>query len=205
MLWGYGPAVDILGEISDVKSVMSKNEINILIIGASDARHILQTIAKYYTHPRKKVNFYVVDVMLDMVARQILLLLTALEPPDELGLFEKTRLWMELYGNTLLRPNTSKYLVKKAYQLVNMITNEAYLKSRLPLVSVEMLKYKERDNLETIFQFWAKNRFENVLKLWDGRIRQSLGTRYDSREGVFDWDYYMRLKEIPEGARINPR
>ncbi|XP_054287701.1 dynein axonemal assembly factor 3 [Macrosteles quadrilineatus] len=205
MLWGYGPAVDVLEEISDVKSVMSKNEINILIIGASDARHILQTISRYYKRPRKKINFYVADVMLEMVARQILLLLIALEPPDELGLFDKTRLWMEVYGNILVRPNTNKYIVKKSYQLVNMITSEVYLNSRLPLVSVSMMKYKERDNLETIFQFWAKNRFENVLKLWDGRIRQSLGTRYDSKEGVFDWDYYMRLKEIPEGERINPR
>lgn len=205
MLWGYGPAVDILAEIADVKPVTSQEELNILIIGASDGRHILQTIAKYYTHPRRKVNFYVTEVLLEMVARQLLLFLTALEPPDKLGLFEKTRLFMEIYGNTLVRPNTSKYLVKKAYQLVYMITDESYLARRLPLVSTCNLKYKERDNLETIFQFWAKVRFDNVIKLWDGRIRQSLGTRYDNKEGVFDWDYYMRLKEIPEGSRINVR
>lgn len=205
MLWGYGPAVDILAEIADVKPVTSQEELNILIIGASDGRHILQTIAKYYTHPRRKVNFYVTEVLLEMVARQLLFFLTALEPPDKLGLFEKTRLFMEIYGNTLVRPNTSKYLVKKAHQLVYMITDESYLARRLPLVSICNLKYKERDNLETIFQFWAKVRFDNVIKLWDGRIRQSLGTRYDNKEGVFDWDYYMRLKEIPEGSRINVR
>lgn len=205
MLWGYGPAVDILAEIADVKPLNSQEELNILIIGASDGRHVLQTISKYYTHPRRKVNFYVTEVLLEMVARQLLLFLTALEPPDKLGLFEKTRLFMELYGNTLVRPNTSKYLVKMAYQLVYMVTDETYLARRLPLVSICNMKYTERDNLETIFQFWAKVRFDNVIKLWDGRIRQSLGARYDNKEGVFDWDYYMRLKEIPEGSRINVR
>lgn len=205
MFWGYGPAVDILAEIKDLKPLNSREELNILIIGASDGRHILQTIAKYYTHPKRRVNFYVTEVMLDMIARQILLLMTALEPSDKLGLFEKTRLWMEIYGNTLARPNTIKYLVKKAYQLVHMITDESYLSFRLPPVSVSMLKYKERDSLETIFEFWAKARFENVVKLWDARVRQSLGARYDNKEGVFDWDYYMRLKEVPEGSRINPR
>lgn len=29
--------------------------------------------------------------------------------------------------------------------------------------------------------------------------------RYDSKEGVYDWDYHMKLKDKPEGSRINSR
>ena len=30
----------------------------------------------------------------------------------------------------------------------------------------------------------------------DQRLRHHLGTRYDARDGVFDWDYHMRLSEL---------
>ena len=30
----------------------------------------------------------------------------------------------------------------------------------------------------------------------DQRLRHHLGTRYDARDGVFDWDYHMRLGEM---------
>lgn len=165
MLWGYGPAVDILEEISVDFTLQKQEELNILVIGFADGRHILQTIAKFYKHPKKKVHFFVSEVILDMIARQLLLIMTALEPLDKIGLLEKTHLWMELYGNTLIRPNTRKHLVKKAYQLIHMVTDDKYLTYRLPLVDLSWMKYKERDNLETIFQFWAKDRYTNCYFL----------------------------------------
>ena len=33
----------------------------------------------------------------------------------------------------------------------------------------------------------------------EGRLRHHLGVRYDSRKGVFDWDYNMRLLELVSG------
>lgn len=30
----------------------------------------------------------------------------------------------------------------------------------------------------------------------EGRLRHYLGARYDSRRGVFDWDYHMKLKDM---------
>ena len=36
---------------------MSDNdEYNILLIGSGDVRHILKTLAKSYTHPKRKIN-----------------------------------------------------------------------------------------------------------------------------------------------------
>ncbi|XP_008310860.3 dynein assembly factor 3, axonemal-like [Cynoglossus semilaevis] len=34
-----------------------------------------------------------------------------------------------------------------------------------------------------------------MSKLWDNRVRQHLGTRYDFRKGCFDWDLTMKLHE----------
>lgn len=204
MLWGFSPALDIQNEI---KNIVTHNaeELNILLIGTADGRHILKTISKCYTHPTKQINFYVCEVLLDFVARQLLLFLIALEPSDRLGLFEKTRLWMELYGNSLLRPTTRDYLEKKSIQLVHMVTDLNYLSFRLPLVNLDLLKYKERDCLESIFQFWEGKQKFNCVQLWDNRLRQSLGIRYDSRDGAFDWDYHMKLKDISGGKLINAR
>jgi len=66
---------------------------------------------------------------------------------------------------------------------------------RIPLLSLDNLKYKERDYLENVFKFWQqpKTRFP-ISHYWDQRVRQHLGTRYDSRVGVFDWDYHMKLR-----------
>ncbi|KAL8566809.1 hypothetical protein ACOMHN_052207 [Nucella lapillus] len=58
-------------------------------------------------------------------------------------------------------------------------------------------EYKERDFLEGIFKFWRKSQPEayNAKKCWELRMRQHLGTRYDARINVFDWDYSMNLIE----------
>jgi len=57
------------------------------------------------------------------------------------------------------------------------------------------LKYKERDYLENVFKFWQepKTRFL-ISHYWDQHVRQHLGTRYDSRFGVFDWHYHRKLR-----------
>lgn len=45
-------------------------------------------------------------------------------------------------------------------------------------------------------RFWTRATCEgiSIINYWDYRIRKSLNTRYDYREGIFDWDYYMVLK-----------
>lgn len=50
--------------------------------------------------------------------------------------------------------------------------------------------------ISCIIRFWTRATCEGVpiVNYWDHRIRKLLKTRYDYREGVFDWDYYMVLK-----------
>ena len=47
---------------------------------------------------------------------------------------------------------------------------------------------RERILLTCTFMWSATHR--------DQRLRHHLGTRYDARDGVFDWDYHMRLAEL---------
>lgn len=130
---------------------------------------------------------------METVARQLLILLTALQP--QLGLDQKTRLLMELYGNTVLRPFSANYLVNAAQDLLEMVADGDYLRRKLPLVSLA-LKYRDRDYLENLLKFWSGPQEFNVLEMWDRRLRQCLATRYDSKVGVFDWDLHMRLHRV---------
>ncbi|GBP43844.1 Dynein assembly factor 3, axonemal homolog [Eumeta japonica] len=197
MFWGPSPALDLQEEYlkyGDDKTL----EINFLVIGGCDARHLFRTLARTYRHERRFLNLYVIEGCPELIARQLLITTLAFERTARLGLLEKTRRLLEIHGNILLRSSTSKYLIAKARQLIRMITNSEYMDSLLPYVSVQQMKYKDRDYLEHLFGFWMSgntNQF-NACELWEQRLRRGLGVRYDSRAGVFDWDYYMRIRDL---------
>ncbi|XP_076683056.1 dynein axonemal assembly factor 3 isoform X2 [Andrena cerasifolii] len=108
------------------------------------------------------------------------------------GLQEATRYYLEIFGNTLVRPATAKYLVQQCSRLTDIPTSTI----SCSWLSLDRLKHKDKDRLEAIFKFWERATRESVpiVKYWDQRIRNSLKTRYDYRDGVFDWDYHMILK-----------
>ncbi|XP_049867195.1 dynein axonemal assembly factor 3 homolog [Pectinophora gossypiella] len=197
MFWGVSPALDLQQEYLN-HGDENAYELNFLVIGGCDARHLLKTLAQAHRHTRRYMNLFVVDGCTELVARQLLLVSLALERTTRCGLLEKTRQFIEIYGNLLLRPSTSRYLIAKGRQLVGMVTNPDYMNCLLPCVSIEQMKYRERDYMENLYNFWTTgntNQF-NAVELWEHRLRMSLAMRYDCRAGVFDWDYHMRLKEV---------
>ena len=68
-------------------------------------------------------------------------------------------------------------------------------------------QFRERDALEAVFRFWAGGEKGPeafpVSRLWDSRLRQYLGSRYDARHGVSDWDLHMKLHD--RGVRAGGR
>lgn len=59
-------------------------------------------------------------------------------------------------------------------------------------------QFKERDELSRIFKLWIQPAGSSPVimsKAWDYRVRQHLGTRYNSKKGCFDWDLTMKLHE----------
>ncbi|KAJ3642084.1 hypothetical protein Zmor_024901 [Zophobas morio] len=194
MFWGLTPSLDILGLYIEENETLPA-EVNVLLVGGADARHILHTLARRYRHAPTKLNFYVAEASLETIAKQLLLLNVSFQHPSVLGLIPKAKIFMELYGNALVRPSVAKFLTATATEMVKMVTDYDYLAKVMPFVSLEV-KYKERDYLENLFKFWCGRDDFDICDSWDRRLRKNLGVRYDSRLGAFDWDLHMRLHSI---------
>ncbi|XP_041093487.1 dynein assembly factor 3, axonemal-like, partial [Polyodon spathula] len=161
-------------------------------------RHVLKTItglgqAGQTGDQQPNIHIYIVESSLELIGRHLLFLSLALEPPERMGLQEKAEVFLELFGNTLIRSQTAGSLREIATRLRQHIQEER-LHSAIELTA---LRYKERDQLEAVFKFWGSTdplTFQPA-RLWDARLRQYLGSRYDTREGSFDWDLSMKLHQ----------
>uniref|UniRef100_W8BLW9 Dynein assembly factor 3, axonemal n=1 Tax=Ceratitis capitata TaxID=7213 RepID=W8BLW9_CERCA len=180
--------------------------LNVLLFGAGDPRHVIKTMAKMYQHKGSRVNFYLLDGCIEIVARNMLLLGIALENPGTYNLIRKVHLFMDVYGNTLLRPPTHQYLMGKSKTMLKMVTDDELLHRLAPQLNIEGLRYRERDGLENAFNFLLPREgyVFNVQEYWSERVRRLLTTRYDYREGAFDWDLNMVLKDR-DASQICPQ
>lgn len=197
--WGFSPALHLVHELDKHEVECNSEEINILIVGAGDGRHTLQTISNL-KDTKAKVNFYIIESNLEAIARQVLFISLFIQPLDEYSVQEKSELFLELYGNSLIRHQTNVYLQLKCNDFIDLVTDS---NTELSVFSFSYLKFKERDALESIFKFWRSKDLFNISHFWEERLRKSLGVRYDSREGAFDWDYSMNLSDKAKMIRWN--
>ncbi|KAK7919683.1 hypothetical protein WMY93_010967 [Mugilogobius chulae] len=201
MWWGFSPSRNLLA----TGPIQNKEETNILLVGSGDPRHILKTIAGL--PDKHRLHVYVMENTMEVVARQMLMLYLSLMPEDTMGLSEKTEVFLEIFGNSEVRSGTAETLRRAASQLILSVSETMEEATHLCLDS-SLLKFKERDELVRIFKQWiqpeysASRRPAPILmsKVWDYRVRQHLGTRYDSKTGCFDWDLTMKLHE--KGGRL---
>ncbi|CAM4618528.1 unnamed protein product [Lepidochelys kempii] len=90
--WGFSPALDLQRECLESSMAhlcLSQDdlpELNILLVGSVDGRHILRTMSQAHRWPRRRINFYIVENNLEALGRQLLFLSLALESPEKLGL-----------------------------------------------------------------------------------------------------------------------
>lgn len=206
--WGFSPSLDLLETYEASKD---EEELNILLVNSGDQRHILHTIAGLSQKPKiKRVNFYIYEKLLELYARDFLLLSLAIEHPSRKGIQEKVELFLDIFGNLLTRDFTSNYIQTKANDFIKLITDLNYIKTKtnLSIFNFELLKYKERDFLEGILKFWRlklKPEQFPVEKCWEYRLRTYFGVRYDTRTNGYDWDFSMKLSERQNTAIINNR
>ncbi|XP_068144236.1 dynein axonemal assembly factor 3 homolog [Drosophila tropicalis] len=218
MFWGISTALDLYEEYAKAfklqddcevagagdTSKVSPAALNILICGGADARHVIKTLAKRYTHRvQPKLNIYVLDGCEEILARSMLLLAIALESSDSFSLVGLVHLFMDVYGNSMMRPTTHHYVAAKARTLLKMVTDEEQLQHIAPMLNLDGLKYREKDGMEMAFNFWQPKpiHFYDIKSYWEQRSRALLGGRYDHRLGVWDWDLSMTLKDR-EGQQI---
>ncbi|XP_029934086.1 dynein assembly factor 3, axonemal [Myripristis murdjan] len=196
--WGFSPARDLLS----VGPERQEGHVNVLLVGSADPRHILKTIAGL--RETDSLHIWVIENSMDVVARHLVLLYLSLTPQESMGLHEKTEVFLEVFGNSEIRSHTEEILRHAASQL-SLSVNDTPDTAKNSCLDTTSLKYKERDELVRIFKLWIKPSSTkspsghvvpvSITKAWDGRVRQHLGTRYDSRRGSFDWDLAMKLHQ----------
>ncbi|ELW64744.1 hypothetical protein TREES_T100020623 [Tupaia chinensis] len=237
--WGLSPALDLQAESppvapdSQIDTEHTTPELDVLLLGSVDGRHLLRTLARAALWPRRKFNFYVLENNLEAVARHMLLFSLALEEPERMGLQERTETFLEVWGNALLRAPAAAFVRAQADRLAHLVPEPDRLAEQLPWLSLGALKetgdgsqpwepsekqpslqalpplpahpqFRERDALEAVFRFWAGGEkgpeVFPMSRLWDSRLRHYLGSRYDARRGVSDWDLRMKLHD--RGAQV---
>lgn len=81
MWWGISPPLDFQEEINEDDPDL----LEFLIVGESDARHVIKTISSSYKHQRRKLKFHLIEATLEEINRTILFLSICLE--KNLGIF----------------------------------------------------------------------------------------------------------------------
>ncbi|XP_012890025.1 PREDICTED: dynein assembly factor 3, axonemal [Dipodomys ordii] len=208
--WGLSPALDLQAESPPAEwdhradPEPGPPELEVLLLGSVDGRHLLRTLARASLWPRRGFQFYVLENNLEAVARHMLIFSLALEELDKMGIQERSETFLELWGNALLRPPVAAYVRAQAARLAQLVPEPDRLERQFPWLRLCALKFRERDALEAVFRFWSGAERGPaafpVRRLWDARLRHYLGSRYDARHGVSDWDLRMKLHD--RGAQV---
>ncbi|KAM4624492.1 dynein axonemal assembly factor 3 [Polymixia lowei] len=196
--WGFSPARDLL----TTGPVRQEGEVNVLMVGGADPRHILKTISSL--KDTDSLHIWLIENSMEVVARQLLLLFLSLTPQESMGLHEKTEVFLELFGNSEIRRQTEETL-RHAASCLSLSVSDTLETASHACLDTTLLKFKERDELVRIFKQWIQPPSSSsssgcsapvpITKAWEGRVRKHLGTRYDSRKGCFDWDLTMKLHQ----------
>ncbi|VDM32115.1 unnamed protein product [Hydatigera taeniaeformis] len=206
--WGLSPAINLLNNYlcecdTSNSPYCFRSSVNVFCFGMGDARHIIKTVSQSINSKHLYKQFDMFERNIELVARQILQLYTVGIPNKDMGLQaiylikDKTDIFLELYGNTLIRETTETWLDGIATHFINTITDTGVFYETFPKISVNKLKSKERDHLECVFKSWRRKNLPkfDISTYWNSRVRQHLGVRYDAIPNVFDWDCSIVLRD----------
>ncbi|KAI8815641.1 uncharacterized protein EV422DRAFT_624094 [Fimicolochytrium jonesii] len=187
---------EILPPIKDASDVNAA-PLKILLLGASDPCHIIKTVARAGRHGRRNLEFVVVESQPTTFARMIVLL-DALFSESETGLQDRINLFLDLYGNLLLRPVTFTHLQHRSTHFISTLpTSPTLALAPHVRITTTLLKFREKDDLDTTFQFYRSDKKPfDLAAMWDARLRRYHGARYDTRAAMVDWDYNLKLVPI---------
>ena len=120
-MWGHSPNVDILQVMNSLLEKKCDNRSiikNVFCLGACDVRHLLTSLCHARRY-KEHLNYYFWEDSMIGMARIILFIAIAVD--FDTIIEERTQLLLEIYGNTLLRNKTTKYLQTIAASLVRCV------------------------------------------------------------------------------------
>ncbi|EGF76589.1 hypothetical protein BATDEDRAFT_28431 [Batrachochytrium dendrobatidis JAM81] len=226
-LWGFSKALDFQDSngifteknttLLDIKSAIADETepLDVLLIGASDPRHIIKTAGRAWKHSSRQIHFHVIEPQSSLLARHMLLLSILFDPLDDIGiqvskaivlglvnlLVERAELFLECYGNLLIRKKTATWINAYTLPLIRAMTDGAGVLGKL--IDFSGLKFRERDDIEFVFKFWRDQAKQfDAKSLWDIRLRRYYAARYDCRENAIDWDYHMNIRQMDKTVSI---
>nr|KAF6409623.1 dynein axonemal assembly factor 3 [Rousettus aegyptiacus] len=144
--WGLSPALDLQAESPPVDPDSQADiehgtpQLDVLLLGSVDGRHLLRTLARAALWPRRKFQFYVLENNLEAVARHMLVFSLVLEDPAKMGLQERSETFLEVWGNTLLRPPVAAFVRAQADRLAHLVPEPDRLAEQLPWLRLGTLK-----------------------------------------------------------------
>nr|CCA14087.1 conserved hypothetical protein [Albugo laibachii Nc14] len=204
-MWGFSPSFDPLKvQTRGTKPLGNSNEaspINILLVGPSDIRHVLHTIAnKRHTAQNRPVNIYMYERSIESLARELLLLEVFFD--FELPFRQRCNAFLEIFGNAFIHvTRTADYIDQKVNSLLSLLHyGRGFLDEYIDL---NHLKSRSRDDLDETIQSWKQSVTFDVATLRDHRLRHFYQLRYDYRDNLIDWDYTMTLKKIEHASVIH--
>ncbi|CCW61005.1 unnamed protein product [Phytomonas sp. EM1] len=182
----------------------SGEAVSILLAGSADIRHILRTLASLRLREAQNVangvtapmcHIYIYEPSLRIHCRHLFFIQWLLDSMFSLEeLEERVLMFLEIFGNSLLRDITAAQMRSVAQHLLTSFDNEASPLSGL--TNFSEMKLKEKDFIENQIRGWCKDSTQaDIEAQWSQLVRQDMAERYDNRDNLIDWDYVFHLKD----------
>ena len=183
---------DMNGDNENVPS--STSPINILLINPCDIRHIMKTLAaraemsslEDSAENKRPIHFYLIESHVEGLAKDLLMLHLFLD--ESIPIRQRAILFLEIYGNALVQEKTEAYIETMGNLLRSWICNELDCDTKkdsgierafLSIIDLKYLKYREKDDIESVFRRWNRSTEFDVTTLREYRMRHYFGDRYD--------------------------
>ena len=114
----------------------------------------------------RAIHFYILEHPIQVLARDLLMLEVIMD--FEVPIRQRANVFLEIYGNALVQERTARYIEQIGQKLRGVVADGA---STLGVISLEHMKYRERDVLESVFKSYMRNDTFDMKHLRDHRLR----------------------------------
>ena len=102
-------------------------------------------------------------------------------------------MFIDMFANSRVSEETASWIRKEADKLSKLIAKRCL--ENIAMWDLSRLKEKDLDEMEAVFLRWKSGEGEKMEDYWRERQRCLLKERWESREGVAETDYHMKMVE----------